>query len=188
MDANKIVIGVAGMAGSGKSIVVDSAKRRGYAVVNMGDVIREETKSRNLEPNPENMGKVMLNLREKGGNAIIAEKCIPKINQLENGKVIVDGIRSLAEAETFAKHFPKFTLVAVHSSPQVRFERLNSRARSDDTDKWEIFRERDMRELSVGLGDAIAMAEYVLINDQDLRSAEEKAQNLLDRIEKKWKK
>jgi dephospho-CoA kinase len=188
MDTNKIVIGVAGMAGSGKSIIVDAAKQNGYTVVIMGDVIREETKSRGLEPTPENIGKVMLNLREKGGNTIIAEKCIPKINATQNEKIIIDGIRSLVEAETFARHFAKFTLVGVHASPEVRFKRLNSRGRSDDTDKWEVFHERDLRELSVGLGNAIAMAEFVLINEKDQKSMEREATELLCRIEKKWKK
>jgi dephospho-CoA kinase len=188
MDTDKIVIGVAGMAGSGKSIIVDTAKRNGYTVVVMGDVIREETRSRGLELNPENMGKVMLNLREKGGNTIIAEKCILKIKKSKNEKIIIDGIRSLVEAETFAKNFAKFTLVAVHASPEARFKRLNNRGRSDDTDKWEIFQQRDLRELGVGLGNAIAMSEYMLINDKDFKSIEKKSSNLLGRIERKWKK
>jgi dephospho-CoA kinase len=188
MDSNKIVIGVAGMAGSGKSVIVDIAKRNGYAIVTMGDVIREETKNRGLELNPENMGRVMLGLREKGGNAVIAEKCIPKINESKNTRIIIDGIRSLAEAETFGKHFVRFTLVAVHASPETRFKRLDSRGRSDDTDKWEVFHERDIRELSVGLGNAIAMAEYVLINDKDHKSMEKKVIDLLGRIDRKWKK
>ena len=43
MSADKIVIGLAGMPGSGKSLVVETAHELGYAIVVMGDVIREET-------------------------------------------------------------------------------------------------------------------------------------------------
>jgi len=34
--------------------------------------------------------------------------------------------------------------------------------------RWEIFHERDMRELSVGLGNAVAMAEYLIVNEERL--------------------
>ncbi len=46
MSADKIVVGLAGMPGSGKSLVVEAARELGYAIVVMGDVIREETKNR----------------------------------------------------------------------------------------------------------------------------------------------
>ena len=64
MNADKLVVGLAGMPGSGKSLVVETAQQEGYAVVVMGDVIREETQKRGLKLNPKNMGKVMLELRE----------------------------------------------------------------------------------------------------------------------------
>ena len=109
MNADKMVVGLAGMPGSGKSLVVKTARNEGYAVVVMGNVIREETQQRGLKPTPKNIGKVMLELREKGGNSIIADKCIPKIEQQKSGKVIVDGVRSLNEVNSFKTHFSKFS-------------------------------------------------------------------------------
>jgi dephospho-CoA kinase len=187
MNANKIVIGVVGMPGAGKSLVVETAQKKGYSIVVMGDIVREETQKKGLELNPKNMGKVMLELREKGGNSIIAEKCLPKIEQNKNEKIIVDGIRSLSELDVFKKHFPKFTLVSVHSSPETRFYRLNYRGRSDDTKNWQLFRERDMRELGVGIGNAIAMAEYVITNENDKKETKAKIRETLRRIEEQWK-
>src|SRR3989304_7436875 len=124
MNTQKLVVGLAGTPGSGKSLVVETAVEMGYGVVVMGDVIREETQKRGLELNPKNIGKVMLELRETGGNSIIAEKCIPRIEQKGSRKVIVDGLRSLDEADAFKAHFRKFSLVAVHASPETRFNRL----------------------------------------------------------------
>jgi len=62
---DKLVIGLAGMPGAGKSVVVSAAKEGGYGIFVMGDVVREETASRGLELNPQNVGKVMLELREQ---------------------------------------------------------------------------------------------------------------------------
>jgi len=188
MNADKIVVGLAGMPGSGKSLVVETARAEGYAVVVMGDVIREETQKRGLKPTPENIGKVMLELREKGGNTIVADKCIPRIEQQKSGKVIVDGLRSPSEVDAFKAHFSKFSLIAVHASPETRFNRLYSRRRSDDPDGWELFRERDLRELSVGLGNAIAVAEHLIINEDKKEYTKAKVHKILRVIEEKWKK
>ena len=186
MNAEKLVVGLSGMPGAGKSLVVETAWKMGYGVVVMGDVVREETKKRGLSVNPENIGKVMLEMRRQWGSNIVAKKCIMKIEEQERAKVIIDGIRSLSEVEVFRKEFSNFTLMAICASPQKRFRRLFRRKRSDDPYSWEIFRERDMRELSVGLGGAIAMADHLIINDKNKDVAKADVQKVLRRIERKW--
>lgn len=188
MNADKLVVGLTGMPGAGKSLFVEAATEIGYTVVTMGDVIREETRKRGLELNPQNVGKVMLALRQEGGNCVIAEKCIPKIEQQTSPKVLIDGLRSLNESDTFKAHFEKFVLIAVHASPEVRFKRLSQRGRSDDPKSFEVFHERDMRELSVGLGNAIAMAQQVLVNDNSMESFKAQVKKYLQWTEEKWKK
>jgi len=185
---DKVVIGLAGMPGAGKSVVVAVAHESGYSVVVMGDVVREEAERRCMKPIPENLGKIMLELRKMEGNSVIAKRCVPKIERAKEHKVIVDGIRSLSEVEEFKKHFPKFSLIAIHSSPETRFKRLYHRQRSDDPKSWEIFRERDMRELSVGLGGAMAMAEYIIVNEEELGLVKEKTREVLRKVEEKWMK
>ncbi len=188
MNADKLVVGLAGMPGSGKSLVVETSQEKGYEVVVMGDVVREETQTRGLEVNPQSIGVVMLDLRKAGGAGVIAEKCVPIIKAKKGTKVIVDGLRSLDEADVFRSHFPSFTLVAVHASPETRFTRLNRRRRSDDPDGWAVFRERDFRELGVGLGNAIAMSEYMVINEDNKRKVKARVAEVLARVEGRWKK
>jgi len=91
--SDKLVNGLAGMPGAGKSVVVAVAKDNGYGVVVMGDVVREEAEKRGLMPNPENLGKIMLELRQKEGNTVIAKRSIPKIESEAKHKVIVDGFK-----------------------------------------------------------------------------------------------
>ncbi|MDI6805957.1 MAG: AAA family ATPase, partial [Candidatus Bathyarchaeia archaeon] len=186
MEFKKLVVGLAGMPGAGKSLVVYVAKEMMYGVVVMGDVVREEAAKRGLDPTPENLGKIMLELRHKEGSSVIAKRCLPKIQEIRESKVIVDGIRSLSEVEEFKKRFPHFTLIAIHSSPETRFKRLYHRQRSDDPKNWEIFHERDMRELSVGLGEAMAMAEYLIVNEENLDVVKGKVRAVLRKVEEKW--
>jgi dephospho-CoA kinase len=178
----KTVIGVAGMAGAGKATVKTIVQKMGYSVVVMGDEIREEAKRRKLKPTPENIGRVMLNLREEKGPSIIAERCIPEIEKAKGKVVIVDGIRSHHEVEKFKKHFPNFILIAIHTSPKTRFKRLFQRKRSDDPMGWKTFMERDLRELSVGLGNAIATADYMIVNDGTKAQLKRKIREVLEEI------
>lgn len=188
MSVDKLIVGLSGMPGSGKSIVVTIAKNLGFSVVVMGDVVREETKRRGLSLNPKNIGEIMLELRKSGGKSIVAKKCIPKIKEVANQKIIIDGIRSLHELDLFKKYFSEFYLITVHSSPKTRYERLNQRGRSDDSKDQIVFEERDRREINVGLGDVIALADYMLINEGNIEDIKRKSYEILQRIEKKWMK
>jgi len=184
----KMIVGAAGMPGSGKAVIARMAKEKGYAVVVMGDEIREETKRRGLEPTPDNVGKIMLKLREEEGTAVVAKRCIPKIAKAGADRVLVDGIRSLPEVYEFEKNFPQFVLIAVHSSPETRFGRLFRRRRSDDPDGWEVFVERDLRELRVGQGGVIAMADHMIVNEGTLEEFKAKIKEVLEAATAKWTK
>jgi len=188
MTSDKLVIGLTGMPGAGKSAVVKVAKERDYKIVVMGDVVREEVEKRRMKPTPKDVGKMMLELRRMEGEAVIARRCIPKIEKAMEQKVLIDGVRSLSEVEEFRKHFLGFSIIAVHASPEIRFERLYRRRRSDDPRNWETFHERDMRELTVGLGNAIAMAEYIIVNEGSLEVVKDKIREVMRKVEERWMK
>ena len=179
---DKVVVGVAGMPGSGKGAFRRTLQKMGYPVVIMGDEVREEVKRRNLKPTPENLGKVMLQLRETEGPAAVAKRCIPKLKKATERIVGVDGIRSLHEVEEFKKHFPSFILVAVQASPKTRYQRLFRRRRSDDPTNWETFMERDLRELGVGMDAVIAAADYLIMNEGTLAQLKNKIRQVLKEV------
>ena len=169
------VIAIVGMPGAGKGLVSEAARSRGIPVLVCGDVVREETERRGLAPTPENMGCVMLAMRSEEGPAVVAERLIPKIASFTSPVVIVEGVRSMAEVDALRRNHT-VAIVAVHASPRTRYQRLSSRGRSDDPKSWEDFSERDSRELSVGIGNVIALAQEMLVNEasiDDLKAASE---------------
>jgi dephospho-CoA kinase len=168
-----------GMPGSGKSIGIEVAKTLDIPVFVMGDVVREEVTSRNLPHTPQTLGKVMLQLREEHGPAVVAQRCIEKILRDRSPCVVVDGARSEAELAIFKQTLTPVTLIAVHASPQVRFERLQQRGRADDTLTLKQFQERDRRELDVGLGRLIAQADIMIVNEGDLDVLHKQVQHTL---------
>lgn len=159
------IVAVTGMPGAGKSTASEALARSGWKKVVMGDVIRNETRRRGLHPDAKNTGRVMKELREQRGDSAVAELCLEEIEGTHSERVVVDGIRSTAEVETFRKKAPVL-LVAVHASPERRFSLLKVRGRSDDPISREAFSKRDERELGVGIGNAIALADEVLVNER----------------------
>jgi dephospho-CoA kinase len=170
------------MPGAGKSTAAQALVTRGWTRVVMGDVIRGETKKRGLEPNAKNTGEVMKLLRKERGEAAVAELCLEAISKARSEMVVVDGIRSMAEVDAFRKK-ASVMLVAVYASPSRRFELLKERGRADDPLSRGMFQERDQRELDVGIGRAIALADETVSNQH---TTPEKLESEMAKVVERW--
>lgn len=177
----KLVI-VTGMPGAGKSGVAQAFHDAGVPVIVMGDVIREETRRRGLEPNPENTKNIMLELRKKKGAGAVALFCVDELKKLESEIIVIEGCRSIAEIDVFDDCAESVVIVCVHASPKERYARLRERNREDAPPSWEVFRERDIREISVGLGGVIALSDIMLVNEGTLSEFKEQSKELVMRL------
>ena len=159
-----LIVAITGMPGAGKSTAAKALESRGFKRIVMGDVIREETRRRGLEPDDNNTAKVTLELREKYGPGAVAEVCLRLLKTLKEQVVVIDGIRSPAEVEVFARA-GRVKLIAIHASRERRLKLLTERGRSDAPTSRASFDERDKRELSIGVGNAVALADESLSNE-----------------------
>ena len=151
------------MPGSGKSTVVSALKARGLEALNLGDGVRAEAKKRNLEPTGENLGKLMLELRDKNGPGAVANLLTEQIKNSQSEVIIIDGIRSIAEIEVL-KNVGSVKLLSIEASADTRYKFLGARGRSDDPETREKFEERDKREIGVGIDKSIAIADETISN------------------------
>ncbi len=174
------VIGVTGMPGSGKSVVSRVAEARGMQVIRMGDVIRDEALKRNEAP-----GIVAVKLRQEHGKFVVAERCVNTIKKLNNKNqndaqiFLIEGIRSPWEVEIFKKNFTAFKVIAVHSAPKTRFLRLKKRMRSDDSAEFKEALKRDQRELKFGIGNVIANADFMLVNEGSIGNLKKTVRSII---------
>lgn len=167
-----VIICLTGMPGAGKSTVASSLKEKGFLVITMGDVIREEAIRLNLDLNDTNLGRLMVQLREEFGPGAVAELVVKKIDSTlmsnrngGNTVLIVDGIRSIAEV-TVLNRVGQVRLLAIHASSRVRFVHLKERGRTDAPLAQSDFMERERRELDVGISEVIALADEVISNNR----------------------
>lgn len=179
------VIGIVGLPGSGKSEVAKALAKFDAPSVRMGEVVWGELRRRGQNITEAKVGELSNEFRKNEGMGAIAKRCIPIIESYGKGKkaIVVDGIRGIAEIEEFRKSFGKnFHTIGIWSSQETRYRRIAARKRADDTITWESFREKDQRELNWGLGDAIAMSDFMILNEDKVENLHGKAEEIFKKI------
>ncbi|MGZ7124221.1 MAG: AAA family ATPase [Halobacteriota archaeon] len=178
-----LVIGFVGFPGSGKSEAAAIAQTEGFFPVAMGDAVRSHMQRSCIQLSEKNVGTIANKLRADHGMDVIAKMCIPEVRSLISQKVVIDGIRGIAEVNAFKKEFKgDFKLIAITAGPEVRFERVKGRSRPDDARSLRHFEEKDERELAWGLEEALEAAEYSIENEGSLEELNSKVSSLLERL------
>lgn len=162
--SGKTILVIVGMPGAGKSLASGGAQDRKMPVFVSGDIIRDEAERRGMRPTRRNLGRLMLKLRREEGMAAIAKRLVPLIEKRKERFIVYEGARNMEEVDELSKHYHVVT-VAIHASPSSRFQRLLKRKRSDRPGNWSEFSERDARELKVGVGKVIALADRMVENE-----------------------
>ena len=156
------MIVLSGPPGSGKAAVGHVLEERGWKLFSLGDVVRSEVASRNLEATPSNIGLVAQDMRDELGPAIVMERLLPDIEAaVEHNHVVIDGLRQIEELERLQSSQPRMIVIAVDASESQRRERINSRLRPDDGN----FDEREAREWGWGLEMVMQLADLTIKND-----------------------
>lgn len=178
------VIGIVGLPGSGKTEVAKALAKFDVPSVRMGDVVWDELKRRGQSITEVSVGTLSNELREHEGMGAIAKRCVSLIESVGKGKraVAVDGIRGIAEVDEFRRVFgDNFHLISIWASQETRYQRIASRKRADDTITRESFLEKDLRELSWGLGEAIALSDFMVLNEGNIEELRRRSEDFFKR-------
>lgn len=177
------VVGIVGFPGSGKSEAGDVAREMDIPVVSTGDIVYEECRQRGLDPEIHH-GEVATSLLEEGGETAIAERALPVVRDKlrDNEIVLVEGIRSGTVTEFFREEFrDEFTLLSIEAPFEVRAERIKDRDDNQLEDR-ETLPERDERERSFGIDNAMQAADIRIENTGTIDEFREKVRQTFDSI------
>jgi len=195
---NLMIIGFVGLPGSGKGEACRIAAMYGLPVLVMGDVIRREAARLGVEPTDQNLGRIGSDLRAAEGPDAVARRILDVAQATGGDVVVVDGLRSLEEADFFRSHADQFYLVEVCAPAEARLRRLEARGRPDDPGAGEggeevtascegqrspaaaRLEQRECREMGWGMCEAIKSADFNLRNDGSLDEFHENVKKLLN--------
>ena len=180
-----MILGLTGRNASGKGEAAEFLKSKGFYYYSLSDVIRDEIKARGLDVTRETLIKTGRELRSRFGNGYLSEQILERIDTDKN--YVVDSIRHPDEVETLRQR-PRFFLLAVTASPEVRFERIKHRGRESDPTHLEEFirlEEREaVRQTDEGqdLDATEAMADFKVENNSDLANLRDQVGSLTQRL------
>jgi dephospho-CoA kinase len=178
MENKKLIIGLTGTIASGKGIVRDILKSRGFHAISLGDIIREELSSRNMPTTRKNQQDIGNNLRREFGGQVLVERALQKYKSYDM-PIIIDGIRNMVEID-FLKNNSRFFLIGVDAPFEIRWQRIQARNKDPDLlnpDKFVIddARDRGFNEPLNGQQTAMCLvhADFLINNDENYSKLED---------------
>ena len=93
VSVSKLIICLTGMPGAGKTTIAEGLISKGFDKITMGDAVRLEATRREIDPTGPNLGKIMIELRERNGPGAVAELIVNDIKNSKSDVILVDGVR-----------------------------------------------------------------------------------------------
>ena len=150
-------------------------------MVETGHAVYHELKRQNLEVNHKNTTKVILSLLSKNPTAFTQTILDYEKDKYEHSSILIlNGVKSPAEIEYTKERFEKENVIVLgfHACQRTRFNRVNNSDRftvsgnflektQEDQDLaiWANFISRDIREIGLGIGNALATANEIIVTE-----------------------
>ena len=184
----KILIGLVGLPGSGKTSTSKILQEKGFATIVLSSFIKKELVKKRLSPTRQNLQDTGDKMRQTRGLDILAAKALVKMKKHKNDKVVIDGIRNIAEVKRLKKE--GFHLIGLSANPDVRFKRLLTKAGNKSNIKtWQDFIFYELRE-NVGTAKkhgqqnqfCYLQADYFIDNNSGIKALTKKVNQALNQI------
>lgn len=178
------IIALVGLSGAGKSTLTEYFTERGVPKVYMGGIIYEAMREAGIEITPESQQIFREDIRKKEGKDFVIKRAITQLKNLfKSGQhtVVLDGLYSWTEYKILKAAFPGEVLVLAVIAPRhVRHHRLANR--QDRPFTQTEANQRDWTEIeNLEKGGPIAMADFFIHNDHDIKYLNSQIESTLDR-------
>lgn len=181
-SAEKLVLCIVGMPGSGKTTASQIIKKKFDAfVVSTGDIIREEIKRRGLAYTKENDEKTR-DWFHAGRESLFISRVCERLKKSNKKILVVEGSRSAKEPQFIKNCLGKKPIViALVVNFNIRYTRELKRGRfAAETKKY--LQERDAVEKRLGLDKLIKSADYKIKNARSKKELEKELARIIEKI------
>ncbi len=174
------IVAVVGMTGAGKSVVAHLFEEYGFKKIRFGDITDKEIKKQGLEFSEENERRIREKLRRNYGMAAYAMLNLSRIDlALKKSPVVIDGLYSWEEYSFLSNYYrERFSIVAVWSSPTVRYARLANRGERP-LSKEEAASRDEAEIMNLNKSGPIAMADFTIQNEATLKDLRKEVKRVI---------
>jgi len=186
MMRRSLIVGLVGLAGSGKSTVTEMIlKYYEFKLVHLGDRIRDLVAKEGLASTPENERKLQMSIRESHGMAALMTLSIPAIQRFGSAgdDILIDSMCSFSEKEALQSVSGDCVvhIVAVHAPSEKRKVHLQERLQRPLS--IDQMNDRDLLELErLEKGKLLALADHHLVNKGAPYALEKEVTSLMKAI------
>ena len=162
----KLVIGLTGNIGAGKTVVSDHLHKKYKAdQVRFSQILMDVLDRLYLPKDRSNLQTLGEIVRESFGSDVIVNAFKKDLEKSKSSVVVVDGIRYMNEVEML-RSFDNNILLFMDAPPQVRYERVVLRGeKGEEKNSFDEFLKIAQRGTEKGLPEIKKSADYVIEND-----------------------
>lgn len=167
MPTNKIVLGIVGEMGVGKSTLTDYIKQKyGGVSFRFSDMLNDIAKRLYLEPTRPNLQMISSMLRQTISQDIMSKVIMHDAESATENLIIIEGIRRPSDI-AYLKQLPNFCLIGMNADEHTRYERVIARSeKSDDQTKtWEEFQKDGLAEAEQEIKNIKADSKFQIDNN-----------------------
>lgn len=184
-----MILGITGTNGAGKGTAVKYlVDQKLFSHFSVRDLIVEEVLNRGLELTRTNIRNVGTEMRTKNSPAFFVKTFIEKFKEKGEEEAVIESIRTIAEAEYLRENGG--VLISIDASPQIRFERVSKREKSEVKNLTEFQAQEEAEYYAVPPEDpnqmnvleTMKLADITIVNDGSLEEFYAKIEAVLAQV------
>lgn len=167
MPINKIVLGIVGEMGVGKSTLTNYVKEKYGAVsFRFSDMLVDIAKRLYIEPNRPNLQMISSMVRQTISQDIMSKVIMHDASTATESMIVIEGIRRPSDI-AYLKELPNFCLIGMTADERTRYERvcLRSEKPDDQIKTWEEFQQEGLAEAEQEIKNIKAQAKFQINNN-----------------------
>lgn len=184
MPTNKIILGLVGEMGAGKSTLTEYIKTKHGAVsFRFSDMLSDIARRLYLEQSRPNLQMISSMIRQNIGEDIMSKVIMRDAAEADAPIVITEGVRRPTDI-TYLKELPNFYLIGITADERTRYERVLIRTEKtdDQTKTWEEFQRDGQAEAEQKIKEIKAVADFQIDNNGTKEDLYKQIEEILQKV------